>query len=83
MLLSSFLEGHPMKAAAQWEEDLGPITGEQMGGGPSSCQHLFAKCITKCFPIIYSVEGALYTSKTTQNGKITRSIMQQVQECTR
>lgn len=29
MLLSSFLEGNPMKAMAQWEEDLGPITGEQ------------------------------------------------------
>lgn len=29
MLLSSFLEGHPMKAVTQWEADLGPITEEQ------------------------------------------------------
>ena len=28
MLLSSWLEGHPMKVAEQWETDLGPIEGE-------------------------------------------------------
>ena len=28
MLLSSFLEGHPMRVAEQWEADLGPIEGE-------------------------------------------------------
>lgn len=29
MLLNAFLEYHPLKAQAQWEGDLGPVTDDQ------------------------------------------------------
>lgn len=62
MLLSALLEGYPMKAAAQWEADLGPITGEE---ALKSSQHLLSECNAKSDPIVYPVESTLYPSKTT------------------
>lgn len=74
MLLSALLEGFPMKAATQWEADLGPITGEQWAEAPQAVNTCSLNVSQKVSQL-YILLRAHYTSvKLHKMGKLPDSM---------